>query len=95
MLVAVALAALLCLPLLVAGQRDAEASAGPCPQWSIQGLFDDPNGDWDHDRVPNRTELDIGESPCEPVDADFCVKQPTLCTHTYVTTSTRCGHGMS
>ena len=64
----------------------------PCPHFSIQDVFDDPNGDWDHDHVTNSVELYNGLKPCVADSSTFCASQPTLCTVTHNHTST-CASG--
>jgi len=61
------------LSLLIPTQP-AEASlfSGPCPSYSIQDVFDDPNGNWDGDQVKNSDELYNGLNPCLVDTADFC-----------------------
>lgn len=52
----------------------------PCPDYSIQDVFDDPTGDWDGDGINNRDELLNGENPCVKDKGTFCKANPTLCT---------------
>ncbi len=75
----------------------AEASAfsgPPCPRYSIQDVFDDPNGDWDRDGVKNADELYNGLDPCTVDTSAFCSGGGNpLCwypTYVYVSYSSAC-----
>lgn len=52
---------------------EADAQSGnPCPHYSIQDVFDDPNGNWDGDLVRNSDELYNGLNPCLLDTQTFC-----------------------
>ena len=55
--------------------------SGPCPNWSIDDVLADLDGDWDGDRVDNGDEVFVsnGLNPCVYDSADFCVTNPTYC----------------
>ena len=56
-------------------------SSSPCPRWSLQAVLDDPNGDWDRDRVTNADEIYVagGLNPCVHDSTQFCSVQPASC----------------
>jgi hypothetical protein len=62
--------------LAIVAPRNADASAdpatSPCPSYSIQDVFDDPNSDWDRDRVNNKDELYNNLNPCTYDTDTFC-----------------------
>lgn len=61
------------LTFLTLGSLTPEADAsGPCPNYSIQDVFDDPNGNWDGDLVNNSDELLNGLNPCHLDTQNFC-----------------------
>jgi hypothetical protein len=57
------------------------SNSGPCPHWSIQNVLDDPDSDWDGDRVSNVDEVYVagGLDPCKHDSAKFCGLQPQYC----------------
>lgn len=60
--------AALLLTVLIPSQADADEGfisyVGPCPNFSVQDVTSDPNGDWDHDGRTNSDELYGGTKPC-------------------------------
>jgi len=58
--------------LVPAPTADAAASGNPCPHFSIQDVFDDPNGNWDGDQINNSDELYNGLNPCIVDSASVC-----------------------
>lgn len=77
---------LLMSALVTAPSADAQQSAvgsNPCPNFSIQNVFDDPNSDWDGDRVTNLVELNNGMKPCQADGDQFCLVAPSLCLKVY------------
>jgi len=48
-------------------------SSSPCPQWSIDDVLADKDGDWDNDRVSNAAEVwQAGLNPCVSDSAKWC-----------------------
>jgi hypothetical protein len=75
--------------LITVAAPEASASGNPCPNYSIQDVFDDPNGNWDGDLVRNSDELYNGLNPCLLDTQQFCAGGGNpLClypkAHTYV-----------
>lgn len=68
-----ALSVAMLLTFLTLGAAAPEADAyNPCPNYSIQDVFDDPNGNWDGDLVNNSDELLNGLNPCHLDTQNFC-----------------------
>ena len=69
----VALSMAMLFTLLVPGETaEASAYSSPCPHYSIQDVFNDPNGNWDGDHVNNSDELYNGLNPCLVDTGTFC-----------------------
>ena len=64
-------AALLAAMLVFAPTPVAQAYS-PCPAYSIQDVFDDPDSNWDNDQVRNADELYNGLNPCKVDTNEFC-----------------------
>lgn len=60
-------------------QASIEIAGTPCPSYSVQDVFDDPNGDWDNDGITNKVEFLNGQNPCTKDDGTFCKANPSLC----------------
>lgn len=58
--------------LITVATPEASAWDNPCPNYSIQDVFDDPNGNWDGDLVRNSDELYNGLNPCMLDTQNFC-----------------------
>lgn len=58
------------------------SSGSPCPQWSVDDVLADLNGDWDGDRLSNSDEVFVsnGLNPCVNDSAAFCSTSPSYCT---------------
>ena len=54
---------------------------GPCPNWSIDDVLADLDGDWDGDRVDNGDEVFVsnGLNPCVYDSTQWCVNNPSYC----------------
>jgi len=48
----------------------------PCPSFSVENVFDDPDGDWDNDDKTNVAEFYDNGNPCA-FDANLTVGRPT------------------
>lgn len=90
---------------LGAATPQADASS-PCPNYSVQDVFADPNGNWDGDLVNNSDELLNGLNPCHLDTQAFCgsggnalCNYPTHVYYGYVYTTTShhvdpCAHAL-
>ncbi len=66
-------------------------AAGPCPQYSIDQVLADPEGDWDRDRIGNRDEIyKTGSNPCARDSAIHCNNGSIYCRAPYPPTKTQC-----
>ena len=77
------MSAAMLITLFVPSPADASSNppyhSTPCPSYSIQNVHNDPNTDWDHDRVSNVVELYNGLNPCINDTGVYCATHAYHC----------------